>query len=761
MDANLKRKHVKMKEKCSLFLLICFFFSLGIHAQFQFDFQREISVKVGTKTMAFPWAGGLNNVQPSQLDFDFDGDLDLVIFDRSHDNMRLFEHIQTNGISSYQFVPNAARFFPTEIRYRVTCLDYDNDGKNDLFTYGIGGLKVYKNTGSLSTGIQWQLVKDIVYSDYNGDYTNLYVASSDIPAIIDVDQDGDLDVLTFHISGQHLEYHQNQSQELYGHSDSLVFVLKNECWGKFKEDANTNALVLNDPDSPCVNGSISNPEMPLLETENREERHAGSTVLALDYTNSGVLDLVLGDVAYPNLSLLINGGTSVNSDSPMVSQDNNFPSNTTPAQIQLFPASFYLDVDFDGIKDLIVGANARGVSQNQNSVYFYKNVGGNSSPNFQFKTKSFLQEDMIDAGYGSIPIFFDANNDGLEDLIVGNFYRYKEVLEKESNLQLYRNTGSTSAPEFTYLQGDYLNLTSQNLGLYSAPTFGDLDGDGDKDMFIGLENGTLVYYQNLANSGQPAQFSNPVPNYVDDQNQVITAGSFCFPQLFDLNEDGLLDLILGKKTGELLFYKNTGTSSNPVFILANSSLGNVDVSTDTPEGFAAPFFFKNGGEIYLMLGAFDGKIHFYQDIANNLEPGSSFELISDAFLGINVEAYSKVWVNDIDNDGKLDLFVGGDLGGIFHLEHDPNSNLGFEELQLEIPFQLYPNPAQQELTLLIHDETISSATWNILNLQGKVVQTGMCTSKQTKIDVSQFNSGVYFIRLQTDAGAWAGKFVKN
>ena len=43
----------------------------------------------------------------------------------------------------------------------------------------------------------------------------------------DVDFDGDIDVLTFHISGEYLQYHQNQSQELYGHSDSLIFKLKN------------------------------------------------------------------------------------------------------------------------------------------------------------------------------------------------------------------------------------------------------------------------------------------------------------------------------------------------------------------------------------------------------------------------------------------------------------------------------------------------------------------------------------------------------
>lgn len=58
------------------------------------------------------------------------------------------------------------------------------------------------------------------------------MSSSDIPALVDVEGDGDLDILTYHISGEHLEYHQNQSMELYGIPDSLEFVLKNQCWGR-------------------------------------------------------------------------------------------------------------------------------------------------------------------------------------------------------------------------------------------------------------------------------------------------------------------------------------------------------------------------------------------------------------------------------------------------------------------------------------------------------------------------------------------------
>ena len=46
-------------------------------------------------------------------------------------------------------------------------------------------------------------------------------------------------MLTFKQSGGYVEYHQNQSQELYVNCDSLIFELKTDCWGEFFEGLNT------------------------------------------------------------------------------------------------------------------------------------------------------------------------------------------------------------------------------------------------------------------------------------------------------------------------------------------------------------------------------------------------------------------------------------------------------------------------------------------------------------------------------------------
>ncbi|MFN5982801.1 MAG: FG-GAP repeat domain-containing protein, partial [Fluviicola sp.] len=650
-------------KKLYSYLLICLFILISTSFFSQntlgFEFDNSIPVKIGSESLDYNWFGGINNAQISTIDFDYDGDDDLFIFDRSSNQIRLLEHKVTGSIHFYDLFQNAESLFPEDIRYRCQLVDFDTDGKKDLFTYSIGGLAVYKNTGNLASGLQWTLFKDIVYTDYLGSQSNLFVSSADLPALSDVDNDSDLDVLTFHIGGERIEYYQNQSFELYGHNDSLTFVLMNECWGQFREDINNNNVFLNNTTFPCGSGNITNPQKP-SSTLPGDQKHAGSNVLAIDIDGNGVKDLVLGDIAHTTATLLINGGTAPNTNSPMISQDNFFPSNSVPIDVNLFPAFFFEDVDFDGKKDLISTPSARNVSENRTSVLFYKNQGTNAIPNFNFIENDFLQGEMIDNGLGSIPTMVDQNGDGKKDLVIGNFYRYKPVLSKESALISYRNTGSSLSPEYTFLDNDFLNLSSGSYGLRIVPSFADTDNDGDQDLYLGNEFGTILYFQNNAGAGNPISYLSPI-TLLDSANATITVNSYSFPQLIDLNSDNLLDLVIGKKTGEIVYYQNIGTSTTPKFVLRNSQLGNVDISS-SPDGYAAPHFFKVNDSLQLFVGAYDGNLHYYKSIEGNLTAGQNFELVSHNYLNINTGTYSSFWVEEIDGDTNLNMFVGQDLG---------------------------------------------------------------------------------------------------
>lgn len=721
--------------------LLIFFvvYSMPLSAQFQFNFSNTIPVISDGQFLTKAWDGGLNTPQFSTLDYNYDGLDDLLIFDRSANQLRVYKAIQNGANFSYELDPRAHLFFPPNLSYRLTTFDYDQDGKKDLFCYAVGGIMAYRNVGSAASGLQWQAYSPYLVSDYEGPVLNLYISGADIPALVDVEGDGDMDILTYHISGEYLQYHQNQSQELYGHSDSLIFVLKNRCWGKYREDVTSNTLFLNDSSPYCNEGNVSNPE---LKPNEAAKAHAGSTVLALDLDNSGVLDLVLGDVAYGNLIRLMNGGTAPNTNSPMISADYNFPSNSIAANVQLFAAAYFLDVDFDSNKDLIVAPNANNVSENENSVWYYKNLGTNQAPTFVFQDNDFLQQDMIDHGFGSVPLVVDLNADGLLDLLVANFFAYQPVLDKVSRIAYYQNIGTNVSPELLLVDEDLLNLSSANLGLRLLPAVGDLNGDGKPDLLLGNDLGQIIYF---LNSSTPTNLSFQLQTtaLVDQNNTPIQVPLFSAPQLFDYNSDGLLDLLIGHKGGTIYYYQNTGSVSAPQFSLVTTNLGGVSVQSNGPDGFSVPHFFQYQDTTYLLVGALDGRIHFYDSIT--VAANQNFHERSEDFLGLSAQigAYAAVSVANLDNDAHLELYVGQDLGGVFLLENEPGSDLSANALQV-MKYVLYPNPTNGSIQIRGIAGQISAA---IYDLTGQQLMAFDAITDGQILDLAHLSAGTYLFVL--------------
>ena len=86
--------------------------------------------------------------------------------------------------------------------------------------------------------------------------------------------------------------------------------------------------------------------------------------------------------------------------------------------------------------------------------------------------------------------------------------------------------------------------------------------------------------------------------------------------------------------------------------------------------------------------------------------------------------------------------------------------LGTQEMNTENTFSVYPNPADDKITInLSKDATASSLT--ILNILGEEVYTGIPKAGTTDIDISNFPKGIYLIRLQGEKGMTIRKVVKE
>lgn len=741
-----------MKMKYLAFLTLIVTLRMGF-GQFGFERSEFISVLNDGVEKKLAWAGGMDYCQFSNIDLDFDGVEDLFVFDRTCNKVLTFLQKGAAGVSDFEYAPEYENDFPSGLRDWALLVDYNCDGLLDVFSYQPGGCRVYKNTGSAADGNTFEVAIPFLRTWIYGAETYMYFSAIDVPALKDIDGDGDIDVLNFGVPGITLEYHKNMSQELFGVCDSLVYETKNLCWGRFKENGATNVVSLWDTlTSPCTSDDLTD-EFAVRPQEDADrsgdDRHAGSSVLALDMNNSGVMDLIIGDISYNNLTMLINSGEEVNTNSGMESQDNTFPSASVPVDLPVFPAAFHVDLNNDGKRDLIAAPASRVGSENVKSVWSYLNQNEDLSPNFVFDKVDFLQGDMIDVGTSSLPIFFDHNGDGLKDLLISSQGQYTpDAASPISKVYYFENTGTMDAPVFTFVTDDYQGLSTKDIGasLVFYPTFGDLDFDGDEDMILGEYTGYCYFMENTGGPGNPAIFNTFIP-LANSDGALILDGTYTYPNLTDLDRDGDQDLIIGRRNGRLSYYENIGVGTYN-FQFVTNDLGGVDVSGESVEGHAVTQFLDLDDEYQLVIGTKSGDIYYYDDIEDNLD--GTFHLVDVSVDNINIGTHSAPAIANLNNDSRLEMVLGNKRGGVTLFESAPTSLIGVQNFENKNFLKIFPNPATNNITVdlgSLSAKQLEKTTFTIMDITGKVLLTVKPQNNQFVVNVEALAKGAYVLNV--------------
>ncbi len=371
-------------------------------------------------------------MQVNKLDLNDDGVEDLILFDRTAN--KVLTYIAQG--QQYIYTPEYEAFFPDDLANFLLLRDLNGDGRKDIFTGNPFGIKVYLNISDGNIpGWQHLLFQNsnvILTTGFSGK-TNIQLQADDVPAIADMDGDGDLDVLCMNFSGNgKIEYHKNT-----GTLAAPDFVRTTQNWGGVTECG-------------CENFAFNNTSCVV----NGRTKHAGGKfLLTLDVNKDGQMDLVFSESACTKIFLLINEGTSENA---VFTQATAFPDNLKTNGT--YPVAYYEDVDFDNVKDLLIspGVFQRNddVTNFSQSLHSHKNLLQNN--NVQFAPPvGFLQNQMIDVGENACPAFFDYDGDGDDDLFIGTFGVQLDAVFR-STLWLYENTGNVQQPSFKFVTHDYV-----------------------------------------------------------------------------------------------------------------------------------------------------------------------------------------------------------------------------------------------------------------------------------------------------------------
>ncbi len=716
----------------------------------------------GTEILS-PWTGGVSAPQWSKVDLDGDGKMDLYEFDRDGYMHVPFLNVGGAGESKYVYAPQFAPNFPFVWNY-VLLRDYNNDGAMDFFGHanneGLPALKVFN--GSFQNN---QLVFEreefshysfdvITVPTSNGGFTNLQAANVNYPAIDDIDGDGDLDILELDVSsGFRIVYYKNLALEQGFTTDTLIFSKEDDCWLRLFIPTSTTMFNLSgDPDT-CATGLFAPAG---TGSEKGGPFHGASTLCTFDADNDGDKEMLYGDLNYPQVMLAVNNGTA--HQGWATEQDVSFPSYNVPVDMPDFPATFFLDFDNDGLRDLLVSPNEFNVSPDQ-EVWFYKNISSDESPQFNLASRYAVVDDMIDVGTGAQPAFFDYNADGLMDFVIGNFgTKQTTATSRESSLHLYENKGTATDPSFELVDDDWLSfrqfslLADQNRRFAFAPAFGDIDQDGDQDLLVGEEKGFLFFVENTAAPGMPPTWGPVVPQW-----KGIDIGLYSTPCIYDINKDGLEDLIIGERNGNINYFPNQGTVGNPDFhddpneAPNNKRLGFIStIQQGTTNGFSAPLILDFMDTVYLVSGSESGFIEVYEVDENKLEEGDTFNLVAKQFGGLRLGTHSRISFANINDDGILDAIVGNHRGGVglFSSPLALDGSVGATEVIRDLAFEVFPNPAGDYIKIGFANGYFGQASYRIYNTLGQVSKKGVLQNGDDEIDITMVGTGMYFIEIK-------------
>lgn len=594
---------------------------------------------------------------PIPMDFDEDGDLDLLVSctDAPYAGTYFFEN--TTGKT------NAQTVFEKPVRIAEGI-------RNVSISYINGKARI------LGPGLEYENFKEQLYNQPVGIF-NAPSILKDFPKrrfsqwqYVDYENDGDLDL----IMGV-------DDWEPYGWDEGF------DDQGKWKK-GNLHGyvyLIINE------NGNWINKGKLKTEKGNPLDVYGNTTPNIEDFDGDGDLDIICGEFV-DTFTWFENIGSR---EKPKYSEGKllkNKEGLVTMDLEMMKPTA--IDWNGDGTTDLIVG-------DEDGRIAFIENTGNKEENMPVFKSPIYLKQKADDVKFGGLitPYSVDWDNDGDEDLICGNTAGYIGYIENLGNTK--NGFPKWAAPKYLEAEGETIRILAGENGSIQGPaerkwgyttlSVTDWDGDDLNDIVINSIWGRIEWYKNVGTKKEPklAKRQNVKVNWKDQNNIPKPAWNWWNPKkeelstqwrttpfAIDWNKDGLMDLVMLDHEGYLAFYERFKNDSGELYLQPGKRIfkdedgSDLRLTANKAGGSGRRKFtltdWDNDGDSDLMV---NGKnVDFYENIGEK-EGQIQFKNkgpVSPQRLAGHTTSPTIV---DWDGNGVRDLLIGAEDGHLYWLEN--------------------------------------------------------------------------------------------